>query len=36
MTRLALEEFADKFQEAGLLPAGEYNDGLILAESRTA
>jgi predicted nucleic acid-binding protein len=28
-----VERIADKLQEAGLLPAEEYNDGLILAES---
>ena len=28
-----VERIADKLQEAGLLPAEEYNDGLILAEA---
>lgn len=28
-----VERIADKVQEAGLLPAEEYNDGLILAEA---
>ena len=28
-----VERIADKIQEAGLLPAEEYNDGLILAEA---
>jgi len=28
-----VERIADKLQEAGLLPAEEYNDGLVLAEA---